>query len=133
MAPVSSGTYSVPAGPNNDWNYLWEVNGNQIVTVTVSGSWSYDPGSAPCGAGGRGGTVNDGSFRSAGTPIGALCWCIAHEAPGVDPRITKPNWPGVTGWFTSDNQTITWNNTSPGDGSYFFGMMTITSAIIAEI
>jgi hypothetical protein len=79
------------------------------ITATVSGIWSYTKGVASCGAAGAGGPTQDNSFPEDGAPIGACLWNYLPTNGGF-----------IRGWFKSDNQTITWGDTSPGDGTYQF-------------
>ena len=85
------------------------VDPGNKVTVTISGSWKYDGGSPPCGAAGVGGSINDNSFPEDGAPIGCCLWNFLPNGGGH-----------IRGWFQADNQTITWGDTSPGDGQYQF-------------
>jgi hypothetical protein len=103
-----------PANQNTGgWTGYLTIQANQ--TLTVSGSWVFDPNRPACGAAGVGPTVNDKSFPVPGAPIG----CLVFGMTGLGNR-QPPAFEGYTGWFTSDVQTITWNNTSPGQENYWF-------------
>jgi hypothetical protein len=94
---------------------VFEIPVGSKATVTFSGGWSFDPKRPPCGASGIGGPAGSGNppFPYGDAPIGALCWRI-DPLPGV------PRGPQDThGWCTSDNQTIVFGGTTPGDGAYW--------------
>jgi hypothetical protein len=95
---------------------LFEIPANYHAVVTVSGTWSFDPNRNACGAAGVGGPISDGSFPRADAPVGCLFWTIAP------PVGQQPGPQDTAGWFTSDNQTIDWGGTSPGNGRYSFGI-----------
>ena len=104
-------TYSISS--NQPMKEYFQVMQGQTATATVSGTWSGDPGSGKtCGAAGN------GVPPSAGFPVAGPQWCLCWSITPNEGVIPSPQ--DVTGWFTSDNQTIDWGGTSPGDGRYHF-------------
>jgi hypothetical protein len=93
--------------------FYFNIPVGQQATVTISGTWKFDPNRAPCGPAGTGGPIDDGSFPVPAAPIGCVWWEIT--GPGQKPQYGY-------GWCTEDNQTIVFGGTTPGDGNYNFGI-----------
>jgi hypothetical protein len=118
--PVSANMY-----PNGALQKAFNVPVGSTATVTVSGTWQFDPHQARCGAAGVGGPVNDGSFPAAGAPSACLLWYVWPAGANFPGQVNNhpPLAPqDVLGWFTSNNQQIVFGGTSPGDGDYYFYM-----------
>jgi|GEM_PF-6311400 len=73
------------------------------ATATISGTWKFDPGRPACGASGVGGPIDNNGYPILGAPIRCCYWNF--ESSGVSKA--------VLGWFTQDDQTITWATLSP--------------------
>jgi hypothetical protein len=103
---------SITIAANRKLAASFTIPKGQKATATISGSWKFDPNRPACGASGVGGPVNNNGFDIPGAAIGCCYWNF--ESSGVSPS--------ALGWFTQDNQTITWGDTIPGDGTYYFQM-----------
>jgi hypothetical protein len=110
---LDGGPNNVPDNPQHIRG-VFELFKGQQATATISGQWNFSKDTS-CGAAGFGGPIGDNSFPVPMAPPGCCFWYIGPGQDGAGNQDT-------TGWFTANNQTITWGNTSPGYGVYSFRM-----------